>query len=124
MNEEIINKDNDDLIIINANLIYFPEETISNFKKKYNFINAIINIKYKNNYINKFKIGLIYFNNSINIDGFNTKCLIQATTHYYNNIFNRLFNDNFYYGNITGIGYINNFYNEYDIELMPYFNLE
>jgi len=124
MSEEIINKDKDDLIIKNANLIYFTEETISNFKKKYNFINAIINIKDKNNYINKFKIGLIYFNNSINIDGFNTKCLIQATTHYNNNIFNRLFNYNFYYGNITGIGYIDHFYNEYDIELMPYFNLE
>ena len=124
MNQLIINKEKDDLIIKNANLIYFTEKTILNLKKKYNFTNSIINIKNKNNYINKFKIGLIYFNNSINIDGFNIKCLIQATTHYYDNMFNRLFNENFYYGNISGIGYIDDDYNEYDIQLMSYFNLE
>lgn len=125
MNEQIINKEKDDLIIKNANLIYFTQETILNLKKKYNFTNSIINIKDKNNYVNKFKIGLIYFNNSINIDGFNTKCLIQATTHYNDHIFNRLFNQYFYYGNISGIGYIDNdYYNEDDIQLMSYFNLE
>ena len=123
MNEQIINKEKDDLIIKNANLIYFTEETILNLKKKYNFRNSIINIKNKNNYVSKFKIGLIYFNNSINIDGFNTKCLIQATTYYNDSIFDRLFNQNFYYGNISGIGY-DDFYNEYDIQLMSYFNLE
>lgn len=122
MNEQIINKNNDNLIINNGKLIYFSEDTIFKLNKKYNFSNSTIYLK-DNNQIYKYDIGLIFFHDLINIDGINIKCLIQANKYYNQNRFYRLFNEKFFYGNITGITYSDNF-NYNDIILMDNFNLE
>lgn len=119
----------DDIIMKNVKIIHFDNETILKLKTLYNNYKPTNIHFFSNKEIHNFQLNTYNLDKSINIEGYNVKCLIEASKFYNNAEFRYLmnikdYNTNFYYGKIIGIGPIkNNDFDNEDFKYIPFFRL-